>query len=466
MSLHAKISKLGKNLKHVIGSIIDPTELRKLARETGFIKRSSSRLSGEEYIQALVLESVDGERSTLGAIADTMRNIKSTAAMTIQAVQKRINSKKSLAFIKRVFESALHSGMNRLHTLIGSSESEQNLLKPFSNVYLQDSSESLLNAALKEDFKGSGGGSGNGIGEASVKIDAIYEYKRKFFSVFKITDRREPDVVLGEAILEIIKKGDLVLRDLGYSSINVFIRIQELGAFFISRLHANLNVYKTALDKDYLTLGTFLQKKANKRGIVDTFVYLSAQMFRCRMIAYRVPSELERERRDDYLKECKKRKRKPNKEYIKRLAFTIFITNIPMEMLKAEYIGTVYRVRWQIELIFKTWKSDLNFDHFRGKDPIRIRCLIYSRLIAILILFIIFSTVDQLALEVLEKEISLQKVINWLKRNARFFVIVMQGLTDDLWRSLVSACEDLLCKDQRNRETTRELLEFKRVSYV
>ena len=44
------------------------------------------------------------------------------------------------------------------------------------------------------------------------------------------------DATYADKILEYIKEGDLVLRDLGYS-VTIFRKIGNLGAYFISRLH-------------------------------------------------------------------------------------------------------------------------------------------------------------------------------------------------------------------------------------
>jgi hypothetical protein len=59
-----------------------------------------------------------------------------------------------------------------------------------------------------------------------------------------------------------------------------------------------------------------------------------------------------------------------------------------------------------------------------------------------------------------EMELSLTKLVNWLKRNGHFAKIVLKGITSDLWSSLIGEL-DLLCKDnwQRNRKTTQQCIE-------
>ena len=52
-------------------------------------------------------------------------------------------------------------------------------------------------------------------------------------------------------------------------------------------------------------------------------------------------------------------------EFKKRAHFNIFITNVPEEVCNAKEITNLYKLRWQIELIFKTWKSIIKIDKLK-----------------------------------------------------------------------------------------------------
>ena len=45
----------------------------------------------------------------------------------------------------------------------------------------------------------------------------------------------------------------------------------------------------------------------------------------------------------------------------------------------------LFRVRWQIELLFKLWKSRGQIDSWRSEKPWRILCEVYAKLIAMII---------------------------------------------------------------------------------
>jgi hypothetical protein len=69
------------------------------------------------------------------------------------------------------------------------------------------------------------------------------------------------------------------------------------------------------------------------------------------LIAYRVPQELSDKRRREANKEAQRKGQAPKAKTLNRLDFTFFLTNVPKEIWQAEVIGTIYTVRWQIELI-------------------------------------------------------------------------------------------------------------------
>ena len=65
--------------------------------------------------------------------------------------------------------------------------------------------------------------------------------------------------------------------------------------------------------------------------------------------------------------------------------YNIFITNASSEALKTIEIYDFYRLRWQIELLFKIWKSLFEIDKIGDMSISRFECYLYGKLILILL---------------------------------------------------------------------------------
>jgi hypothetical protein len=61
------------------------------------------------------------------------------------------------------------------------------------------------------------------------------------------------------------------------------------------------------------------------------------------------------------------------------------VTNAPQELLSTNVVGTIYKVRWQIELVFKLAKSDAKLEQTKGQKAERVICELYAKLIGLLL---------------------------------------------------------------------------------
>jgi IS4 transposase len=58
---------------------------------------------------------------------------------------------------------------------------------------------------------------------------------------------------------------------------------------------------------------------------------------------------------------------------------------VPPERLTLREALVLGRMRWQIELLFKLWKSHGHVDESRSTKPWRILCEVYAKLLAMLV---------------------------------------------------------------------------------
>src|ERR1700728_75482 len=101
------------------------------------------------------------------------------------------------------------------------------------------------------------------------------------------------------------------------------------------------------------------------------------------------------------------------KDYIIWSGFSIFITNIPKEIYSAKIVLLIYKIRWQIELNFKSIKSTLKVHVIRGESDNCVACLVYAKLIAVILAFSLVSYAASICEE--DKELSVDKSMKWLQ---------------------------------------------------
>jgi hypothetical protein len=128
------------------------------------------------------------------------------------------------------------------------------------------------------------------------------------------------------------------------------------------------------------------QIKESAREFRELNVYLGKDKIPCRMVITPVPSTIAEER----VRKAKQGGKRKNgyqlsKEYRIKANYNIYITNVPEDVLPARQIIEAYRLRWQIELIFKTWKSNLDIHKIKPVKTPRMECQLLAKLIWILI---------------------------------------------------------------------------------
>ena len=114
---------------------------------------------------------------------------------------------------------------------------------------------------------------------------------------------------------------------------------------------------------------------------IHCFIGTKKQL-RIRFIAIR-RSEQETNAQRRYIKrEAKQKGRTPSNERLLLAGWDIYITNVDASLLTAEQIAPIYSIRWQVELMFKSFKSIGNINKTRRHKAENILCEVYAKLIA------------------------------------------------------------------------------------
>lgn len=433
--------------------ILNEKKCYELARQHKFVQRSSSKLKGFEFIKTMIIPSEGLSTDSLKGLSLRMRELNPDADLSAQALCERINNSAAKDLIKAVFGEILFhmrsSVINKSRNLAA--------LHEFQSIYVQDSTVITLNEKLQESFQGTNRG-GTGA-KAQVKIDLIYDLMSERIIDAELHHGKVPDQGLAGRILKFIKPGDLIIRDQGYFVLKVFLKILELGAFVISRLLPHVKIYLKRDDTTPVDLGRHLRKNYSSCPIVDIpIVFIGDEKVPMRLVLYKLPKDVMEVKLREANKRAKATGRQMSQGKKTLLHYAAFVTNVPEEVISAEVLGTLYRLRWEIELIFKRWKSQLTIDYLKGIDKNRIECLIWSRLCTILYIEIFSGYVYRIAqaMRLSEVEISHAKIISYLLRLNKLWKAIVHNKLDLFLQEIEKDVLRFLLKDKRERRTMRE----------
>ena len=288
----------------------------------------------------------------------------------------------------------------------------------FNRIIITDSTGFQLPSEFKDIFKGSNGSAS----EAGIKFQVTNDLLTGNIVSLDISDGRESDCKYLNKLEKLADKGDLCLKDLGYFSLKHLKELKENESCYISKLKKNTNVFVENKELEYFKDGRIKKesiykkldlveesKKMSTNETKELEVYIGSNKsnrIKARMIIFKFSDDITKER-EAKMKRATSKKGQTVSENSKLLSNVNFlITNVASNELSKELIYLVYTLRWQIELMFKVWKSIFNIDKVKKVKRERFLCHIYGSLISILIssnlVFSIRNTVSQK----LKKEIS------------------------------------------------------------
>jgi len=387
-------------------------ELHLLAIESGFCTRKS-KLLPEVFFDLMFYASSQSHNSSLESLVSYLY---STYGIDIkrQSLDERFKEK-TVNFVKTVLKRLI---CEQLPDMLIS----EDFLKEYNHVRIKDSTTFKVPANLSEHYPGNGGGL------AGITIQFEFDLKTGKFLDLTVTEASRNDQTDSNETIDNICKNDLILRDMGYFSIEVLKAIERKEAFYLFRLPARTTVYdENGMEIDFKKLQIVMSEK--KIDKLDKNVFIGKEKYPCRLIIWLVPPCVYQERVRRKRKEEKKRGRQTKEETIVRLHFNLFVTNADDEKLPAEKIMPLYRFRWQVELMFKNWKSLFSIHKLQKMKEERYITMLYTRLILIVIDLQIINKVQSQISKHGGGILSYQKTLQTLKNN---FLEILNILRNDL----------------------------------
>jgi len=356
---------------------MDDTLLESKAREVGFCQRNR-KLSPRQFIEMLLCKCFSSDQESL---VDHAIDLKLNRGIEIkkQSIQNKFTDK-AVEFIKSLVSIQLAKKLDLPSTY----------LNMFSAVLIQDSTRFGLPESLSKEYTGYGGRGA----KAGGKIQFAYELKthQMYYSSFE--PMTENDLTASKNN-KWIQEGSLVLRDLGYYSHEGLQEIIDKNAYFISKVKPKTALF--TLDQKRLDLIKLIDKmKKNKIMHLEKELLIGHEAkMKVRVIFNLVPDEVKRQRTKAVDYKAKSNNYTVQKEYKIWAGMNVFITNVDKKTLTCEHIMNIYRLRWQVELVFKTWKSHYKIDRYKTMRKERIECYLYANLLLILLHWRIFCWLNQ-----------------------------------------------------------------------
>lgn len=363
-----------------------PIELSKLAKDTKFIQRNR-QMSALKFLEILFVEPGNIAKKSLTELCLDLSRL--GVSISKQGFNKKFNEH-SVAFLKTIFLTLFTMQMR-----LSMDKNEIKSTLDFNTVRILDGTSIKLAQKLEIFYQGTTG--------AGVKCQIEFDYLTGRFLYMELQDGKSADSPSGMKRLDSLQENDLILQDTGYFNRKIFKKIDEAKAYYVSRAPADTTFYVDSLNPRYHKDGKTMEKyayerlyledelKTMERGTIREYpkVYFgSGAKSPTRLVIYRMTEEQEKRQLERIRRRGQTKPGKIKKKSYDVASISIYITNLPQKV-PAREIPELYRYRWQVELVFKSWKSDMKVDFYGNMKKERWECHFYVELILLLLSLLI-----------------------------------------------------------------------------
>jgi hypothetical protein len=398
-------------------------------------------MTGSKFLQTWVLGFLQHPKASLNMLCQVAADLE--VEITKQGMQKRLTPS-AVMFMEEMFKQSKAVLQNQVPIPL-------ELLTQFTSVELVDSSGIALPDGLADEFPGAGGDGP----KAAMKLQTVWEFLHGNLSAVIRQMGRQPDQKFKGHLARVVR-GALFLCDLGYFVLTSLRDIAAGEACFVSRLDTQCALYDPTTQERFDLLA-HLRQSPDDQVELSLLVGLKIKLA-CRVLAVRLPPDVVEERRRKAKANARRKGRTLSAEKLAWLAWSVYITNVPATMLTLHQAVLIYTLRWQIELLFRLWKSEAELDRVVGRLRERVLCEIYAKLIGMVVFHYLTAP-----LRWAKRELSPTKALQTLRRHVIEIAKAMGSLPDlrAALAKLVSRWKRFALKDKRrNRLSTCRRIEL------
>ena len=400
--------------------IFNPKTLLDCARQCRFLQRSRQIVP-----MTLMLSFID----TLGSqskanIADIHRKYQTLSGMPIEykPFHNQIKKIHCADFFRNCFKKVMGDWVLQSLKLTSLSSGAA---FPFTQVKLHDGCSFAIHAGLQGTYPGRFKKHTPAAVELHVTMDLLCG-SIDYFALRKDTESERLHAPKPESLND-----TLLLTDAGYFDRKEIIKIDENGGYTISQAACSINpVVEEAYDFQGKRIKKWSGKKLkklklkDKNQIMDLSVRWPGYDMVFRVIAF---------------------------WYKKKKRIGYLVTNLPRETVVASDIVELYRLRWQIELLFKELKSYCNLKKFSTVNKNIVDTLIYASFITVLLKRLMAHSTEQIKEIWISTQKTARAASNWL-------TILVNGLIQaSPITQVLEACIEIIAKLCHRAHPERDL---------
>jgi len=297
--------------------ILNPSDLSRIGRESGLVRRKARKLQAPVvFWSAVSCFAAEGGRT----VSDMARAASHFAGHKVTRQAARSRAMAAGEFMRRVFERLVREAER-----LGDGTRLPGPLGRFEEVAVLDSTAVRLADGLARRFPACR----TNVRKAALKIHArmaLSDREARRLSITAETTHDRRGASFGRWM-----RGRLLLFDLGYFDYRLFSEILASGGHFLTRLKASADgeIVRVRSGCRVRQVGRRMNRAIYDRRLVDLDVRFREDL------VLRVVGEWNEERRDWHW----------------------YVTSLGPEDFPAAEIPRLYALRWQIELLFREWKS-------------------------------------------------------------------------------------------------------------
>jgi len=181
-----------------------------------------------------------------------------------------------------------------------------------------------------------------------------------------------------------IGEGEITVADRGYAHRKGLATVFAGLAYLVVRVTWQNLPLETADGRPFDPI-KWLRAQSHHPCETSVWVTTPAGRFEVRLVAQRLPQDKAEEARRRARAASRKKGHTPSPGTLFAAGYILLVTNLPAVTWTTEQVLALYRLRWQVELLFKRLKSILHMDRLRAKDPLMAQVYLLGKLVGALL---------------------------------------------------------------------------------